>query len=103
MLSDVFGELLRLVAEFLQGIIEAGEMIARAIVGGTILIVVFWGISTAMAPLTGRVERTSWWRTRFGYRYGFWEVAIPTMMGLCFAAMVLTVIWGFATGRLPAR
>jgi hypothetical protein len=53
------------------------------------------------ARRANRIEQTEWWRRRFGYRYGFWEVAIPTIIALGFAAMVLTVIWGFATGRLP--
>jgi hypothetical protein len=58
---------------------------------------------SATAPVGNRIERTGWWRRRFGYRYGVWDVAIPTVMAIGFAAMLLTVMWGFATGRLPAR
>ena len=102
MLSDLFLGLLRLLVEFLNGMIELGGAIGRAIVAGAILVVIFWGISIATAPITSRIEQTKWWHKKFGYRHSFWEVAIPAMLLLCFAAAVLTVVWGFATGRLPA-
>jgi hypothetical protein len=80
--------------------------IGYGIVGLFIMLGIFWVMSLiadATAPLTKRIERTKWWYSRFGFRRGFWEVAFPTMLGLGFAAMVLTVVWGFATGRLPAH
>jgi hypothetical protein len=95
--------MLRSVTEFLNELMEAGATIGRAFVGCVITIGIFWAISIATAPLTGRIEQSKWWLARFGYRHSFWGIAIPTMLGLCFAALVLLVMWGYATGRLPAR
>jgi hypothetical protein len=61
------------------------------IIGAFMMLGIFWVMSLiadATAPLTGRVERTKWWYSRFAW--GFWEVAFLTMLasGALFAASI---------------